>query len=157
VDTRIELVRSGAIDAAILAVAGVARLERRAEVDRILPSTTFLPAPAQGALAVVGRAGDTTIASAVHPMDHVATHLCVSAERTFAAALGGDCRLPLGALATQRRRTVALTGEVLTADGRMSLRLHRRGSATDAERLGASLGKEMLDRGALDLMAPTRR
>jgi hydroxymethylbilane synthase len=157
VDTRIGLVRSGAIDAVVLAVAGISRLGRTAEIGRILPSTTFLPAPAQGALAVVARAGDSTLASAVRRIDHPATRVCVTAERTFAAALGGDCRVPLGALATLRERTVSLVGEVLTPDGRMSLRRHRHGPASDAEGLGSRLGKEMLDQGAFDLMSPSRR
>lgn len=157
VDTRIGLVHAGAVDAAILAVAGLARLGRAREMDRILPSTTFLPAPAQGALAVVARAGDSALASTARRVDHRATHACVVAERAFAAALGGDCRLPLGALATHRERRLSLVGEVLTPDGRMSLRLHRRGSASDAESIGARLGQEMLDRGALDLLSPSRR
>jgi hydroxymethylbilane synthase len=156
VETRIGLVRSGAIDAAALAVAGLARLGRTAEIGRILPSASFLPAPAQGALAVVVRSGDSPLASAVRRIDHTATHDCVTAERTFAAALGGDCRVPLGALATVRERTVSLVGEVLTPDGRRSLRRHRRGPTSDAEAVGSRLGRVMLEEGALDLMPPSR-
>lgn len=157
VDTRIGLVQSGAIDAAVLAVAGLSRLGRTDEIDRILPSTTFLPAPAQGALAVVARAGDSTVASAVRRIDHTATRACVAAERAFAAALGGDCRVPLGALATHRERSVSLVGEVLSPNGRVSLRLRRRGPASRAEGLGWRLGKEMLDGGALGLLSPSAR
>jgi len=156
VDTRIALVRSGTIDAAILAVAGLSRLGRTGEIGRILPPTSFLPAPAQGALAVVARASDSTLASLVRRIDHTATHRCVTAERTFAAALGGDCRLPLGALATYQDRTVSLVGEVLTPDGRRRLRRHRRGPASDAEGIGSRLGTAMLDEGALGLMTPSR-
>lgn len=156
VDTRIDLVRSGGIDAVVLAAAGVSRLGRSGEIGRLLPSTTFLPAPAQGALAVVGRAGDAMLASTVRRIDHPATHLSVTAERAFAAALGGDCRVPLGALATLRTRTVSLVGEVLTPDGRLSLRRRRRGPASNAEGIGSRLGKEMLEHGALDLMPPGR-
>jgi hydroxymethylbilane synthase len=156
VDTRIGLVRSGAIDAAILAVAGLSRLGRVAEIDRILPAATFLPAPAQGALAVVVRADDTAVASFVRRVDHTATHACVTAERTFAAALGGDCWVPLGALATLRERTVSLVGEVLTPDGRRRLRRHRSGPASRAEDIGSRLGAAMLDEGALDLVPPHR-
>lgn len=156
VDTRIGLVRSGAVDAAVLAVAGLSRLGRSAEVGRILPSTTFLPAPAQGALAVVVRAGDSSLAATVRRIDHAATHACVRAERSFAAALGGDCRVPLGALATARGRAVSLVGEVLTPDGRTSLRRGRRGSTSDAEGLGSRLGTEMLDGGALELISASR-
>ncbi len=156
VDTRIGLVRSGAIDAAALAVAGLARLGRTAEIGRILPATRFLPAPAQGALAVVLRRGDSPLTSVVRRIDHSATHVCVTAERTFAAALGGDCRVPLGALATVRERTVSLVGEVLTPDGRRRLRRHRRGPVSHAEAVGSRLGQAMLEEGALDLMPPSR-
>ena len=149
VDTRIDLVHSGAIDAAILAVAGVSRLGRKGEIGRLLPSATFLPAPAQGALAVVARTGDAALASIVHRIDHGPTHACVVAERAFAAALGGDCRVPLGALATVRGRTLSLTGEVLTPDGRIRLRRRRAGRALDAGPLGSKLGQNLLDGGAL--------
>lgn len=157
VDTRMSLVSTGAVDAAVLAVAGVSRLGRAAEIDRVLPSAAFLPAPAQGALAVVSRTGDRALASTVRPIDHAATRACVAAERRFAGALGGDCEVPLGALATVRARTLSLTGEVLSPDGRMSLRRQRVGPVSRAERLGSRLGEEMLERGALHLIASSRR
>jgi hydroxymethylbilane synthase len=157
VDTRIDLVRRGAVDAAILAVAGISRLGRTNEIDRILPSTTFLPAPAQGALAVVSRAGDSSLASAVRRIDHAPSRACVTAERTFAATLGGDCRVPLGALATLHGRAISLAGEVLSPDGRTSLRRVRRGRSSDAGRVATRLGREMRDAGALDLISASPR
>jgi len=157
VDTRIELVRRGEIDAAILAVAGISRLGRSNEIGRVLPARTFLPAPAQGALAVVVRTGDSTLASQVRQIDHRPTHSCVSAERTFAGTLGGDCRMPLGALARIHGPTISLTGEVLTPDGQTSLRRALRGPMDEAERIAARLGKEMRDVGVLDLISASRR
>jgi hydroxymethylbilane synthase len=157
VDTRIGLVRSGSLDAAMLAVAGISRLGRAEEVGRVLPSTRFVPAPGQGALAVVARAGDTELARAVQRIDRPSTRACVTAERTFAAALGGDCNLPLGALAAVHGPTVSLVGEVLSPDGRSRLRTQRSGSVSAAEQIGSSLGRLMLDRGAADLWAATRR
>jgi len=156
VGTRIDLVRSGAIDAAILAVAGVTRLGRAREIGRILPPTGFLPAPAQGALAVVARAGEAGVASLAGRIDHRGTHAAVLAERAFASSLGGDCRLPLGALATVRGRTLSLVGEVLAPDGRTSLRKRRRGSTDGATALGTRLGRELGEQGAAELMAPAR-
>jgi hydroxymethylbilane synthase len=156
VDTRIGLVRSGAIDAAVLAVAGVARLGRSAEIGHVLPTSTFLPAPAQGALAVVGRAGDSALAATVSRLDHAPTRACVAAERSFAAALGGDCLVPLGGLAVPQDRTISLVGEVLTPDGRARLRGHRRGAAADSVQLGSALGRKMLDQGALGLLSRHR-
>jgi hydroxymethylbilane synthase len=157
VDTRIGLVGSGAIDAVILATAGVARLGRTKEIDRILPWTAFLPAPAQGALAVVVRTGDSTLDPTLRRADHAPSHDCVTAERAFAAALGGDCRVPLGALATARMRSIALVGEVLALEGRTSLRLRWEGPASDAEEIGSRLGKLMADQGALELLSSPPR
>jgi hydroxymethylbilane synthase len=157
VDTRIDQVRTGAIDAAVLAVAGISRLGRIREIDRILPTTGFLPAPAQGALAVVTRSDDSKTASVVRRIDRPGTHACVTAERAFAAALGGDCRLPLGALATQHGQKVTLVGEVLATDGRIRLRSRKSGTVTGAEQIGRTLGRRMLDDGAGDLLTPDRR
>jgi hydroxymethylbilane synthase len=151
VDTRLELVRSGSIDAAILAVAGLERLERSGEVGRVLPARTFLPAPAQGALALVTRKGDRALLRTVGRVDHAPSHACVVAERAFSAALGGDCRVPLGALARSRSGLLSLTGEVLSPDGRTRLRGRRSGPSRRAEAIGQALGNELRRGGAMNL------
>jgi hydroxymethylbilane synthase len=153
VDTRIGLVRSGTTDAVILAVAGISRLDRTSEIGWVLPTRTFLPAPAQGALAVVARSDEPDLERMVHPIDQAATHACVAAERSFSAALGGDCRIPLGALAKVRGGSLSLTGEVLSPDGRTTLRALRTGSSSEAEAIGRALGEAMRDDGALELRA----
>jgi hypothetical protein len=48
---------------------------------------------------------------------------------------------------------LSLTGEVLSADGRLSLRLRRSGPSTEAGRIGAAAGREMLGRGGLELVS----
>ncbi|MGA7924220.1 MAG: hydroxymethylbilane synthase [Thermoplasmata archaeon] len=157
VDTRIGLLGERGLDAVILAVAGIHRLRRAKEITRILPTSTFLPAPAQGALAVLARADDTPVVSAVRRINHPATFQCISAERSFAAALGGDCRVPLGALATHSMRTVSLVGEVLNPAGQRHLRRRRVGPASEGKNLGSNLGKDMLKEGALELLGAPRR
>jgi hydroxymethylbilane synthase len=151
VDTRIGLVQRGTVDAAILAVAGIARLHRSSEIACILPVQSFLPAPAQGALALLTRATDTTLTREVHRVDDPPTRTRVTAERAFSAALGGDCRVPLGALATLKGGTLTLTGEVLSPNGRTRLRARRAGRPGEAEALGRDLGASLLARGALGL------
>ncbi len=152
VDSRIRFVRDGRVDAVIVAVAGVTRLGRVAEIDRILPTRAFVPAPAQGALAILTRADDPATTAIARRIDHRSTHACIDAERAFAAGLGGDCRLPLGALATRRRGTVTLIGEVLTADGRTSLRQRLESPTRSAAQLGARLSRTMTQAGALGLL-----
>jgi hydroxymethylbilane synthase len=156
VGTRVARVRSGDLDAAILAVAGLQRLARADEIGRVLPRTDFLPAPAQGALAVVGRRGERELERLVGKLNHPATLAAVRAERAFARALGGDCDVPLGCSADARGGTLGVIGEVLTPDGRTRLRGTRRGTIASAERTGADLGRSLLDRGASELLRARR-
>ena len=157
VDTRIQLVRTGSIDAAILAVAGIGRLGRLEEVGRTLPSSRFLPSPGQGALAVVARAGDSVLARGARRIERGRTRACVTAERAFAGALGGDCRVPLGALATARGPNLTLVGEVLSPDGRSRIRGRQSMRGQSPDRIGLDLGRELLARGASDLWATAPR
>lgn len=94
-------------DAIILAEAGMVRLEIDPAplMTVMLEAEGFLPAPAQGALAVQVRASDLgdpggTMPRALAALHHAETAACVAAERTVLAALPGGCNLPLGCLAT---------------------------------------------------------
>lgn len=148
VDTRIEKVRGGSLDAIVLAAAGLARLRRRKEIGRYLSIDRFLPAPAQGALAVVGRHGDRALARLARKIDDPSTHACVDAEREVARTLEGDCRLPLGALARGRGAGLLLRAEVLSLDGRTSLRASAEGSLDRPQAVGARVGHALLALGA---------
>ncbi len=148
VDSRLERVRRGDVDAAVLAVAGLTRLRQGRAIGRILPTREFVPAPAQGAIAVVVRHGDRRTAELVGAVDRPGVHAEVVAERAFGLAMGGDCETPLGACARARRGRLTLLGEVLEPRGRARLRGRTAGATTEAERLGRRLGETLLDRGA---------
>jgi hydroxymethylbilane synthase len=156
VDSRLAMARAGRLDGVVLAVAGLLRLGRSKEIGRILSEEGFLPAPAQGALALVVRVGDREMRSIARAANHSGTQAEVLAERAFTAALGGDCRVPLAARASASGRRLTLTGEVLSLDGTKRIRRSRSGSTAAAERLGTSLGLTMIDRGALDLFERPR-
>lgn len=114
VDTRIELVRSGVVDAVLLAAAGLQRLghlpppepDRLDTVVKALPSellahAVMLPAPGQGALAleIHRRLGDALRAVVARLDDPVARAEC-QVERAFLATLEAGCTAPVGARAT---------------------------------------------------------
>jgi hydroxymethylbilane synthase len=154
VDTRLVRVRSGTLDAVILAAAGLERLGLKAEISEILPIRSFLPAPAQGALALVTRSDDTSTTSIARTVGHPTTLAAVQAEREFASVLGGDCRMPLAALARLDGDSLNLTGEVLSPDGRQRLRGQLAGDSDAPARVGAALGTLLRDRGAIELLHP---
>lgn len=156
VDTRLRRVKDGEFDAIVVAAAGLRRLGRSSEIGRPLPVRDFLPAPAQGALAVLARSGDVRAATIARTVDHRPTHAAVDAERAFAAALGGDCRVPMAALARVARSRLELDGEVLSPDGKVRFRARGNGPVGRASSVGEELAAALLDRGAGVLLSPAR-
>lgn len=89
VDTRIDRVRSGDLDAAVLAAAGIRRIGRQDEIDDVLDQ--LMPAPAQGALAVEVRSDYTDLVADLAVLDDPLTRLQVMAERAVLAGLAATC------------------------------------------------------------------
>ena len=154
VDTRVGKVRSGELDAVLLARAGLARIGRLEEVTEVLDPLQMLPAPGQGALAVECRADDD-LATALAVLDDPATRASTDAERAVLATLEGGCSAPIGALAEivegEDGEELWLRAVALSTDGGLSVRMSSTGSPADAVEVGARLAKEMLADGAGDL------
>jgi len=159
VDTRIGKVASGELDAVVLARAGLARLDRLAEVTEVLDPLSVLPAPAQGALAVECRADDTGLVELLSALDHPDTRTAVAAERALLAALEAGCTAPVGALAEVAEGDdgdeVYLRGLVAALDGSDTVRLSATGPTPEAQEVGRRLAAELLDLGAAGLMGDT--
>ena len=98
VPTRIQKLRDKKYDAIVLAHAGVERLNLDlSEFETILlPPAHFVPAPAQGALAIQMRSGDSPIHRLVRKLNHKHTLQTVNVERAVLKAMNGGCQLPLG-------------------------------------------------------------
>lgn len=161
VDTRINFVRSGELDAVVLAAAGLSRLGRTGEVTDFLSADTVLPAPGQGALAIECAEESTELAAALAELDDPHTRAAVTAERALLAALEAGCSAPVGALADlqgdgQTVNELRLRGVVGSTDGTSLVQLSITGSAPtshdDAAAFGRELASEMLAKGAAGLM-----
>jgi hydroxymethylbilane synthase len=152
VDTRIGRLREGRFDAILLAMAGLTRLGRQGEVTEALDPRAFVPAPGQGAIALECRDADAAVRAAVAPLDHPPTARAVATERTFLAALGGGCNVPLGAHAfAEADGELELVGFVAAPDGRPLLRAEARGA--DPSETGRRLALQLVERGAKALLA----
>ncbi|MEU6444003.1 hydroxymethylbilane synthase [Streptomyces sp. NPDC047046] len=175
VDTRINFVRDGELDAVVLAAAGLNRLGRGGEVTEYLAPDTVLPAPGQGALAVECPPGP--LAEALARLDDPYTRAAVTAERALLAALEAGCSAPVGALAdfpdgtqdqaaqphdmARQTTEMRLRGVVGSTDGAALVQLtttgHVPSTQAEAEALGAELAAEMLAKGAAGLMGERAR
>lgn len=153
VDTRLEKVRAGGLDAVVLARAGLARLGRGAEVAEVLEPDAVMPAPGQGALAVECRADDVATRQVLTLLDDAGTRACVEAERALLAGLQAGCTAPVGALARLDGELLELTAVVASPDGSALLRESARGGRSDAASVGARLAARLLDLGAAGLVA----
>lgn len=156
VDTRIGKVRSGELDAVVLARAGLARLGRLDEVTETLDPLQVLPAPGQGALAVECRAADDLaaddLAAGLALLDDPRSRATVEAERALLATLGGGCAAPIGTLAEvvegEDGDELWVRAVALSPDGALAVRMSASGSLADAAGVGMRLAKEMLAEGA---------
>lgn len=164
VDTRIGYVRTGELDAVVLAAAGLSRLGRLSEATALLGFDLMLPAPGQGALAVECATHNTPLATALAALDHSPTRAAVGAERALLAALEAGCSAPVGALATVlategSATELRLEGVVGTPDGATLLQMSATGPIAldgsfeqQASALGHDVAARMLARGAAGLM-----
>lgn len=158
VDTRIRkaLDTSGPYDAIVLAVAGLARLDRQDVISEILNTHVMLPAPGQGAVAVQCRAEDTHTRTLLAALDHASTRATVTAERAFLQRLDAGCRLPVSAFAMLDGATLRLTGRVSGLDGTRTITTCGEASRDDASDLGTRLADDALAQGADTLLAAIR-
>ncbi len=154
VNTRLAKLDAGQYDAIVLACAGLARLGFEARIGERLDAPAWLPAPAQGAIAIECREGDAATMALCAALDDAPTRTCTRAERAMNRALHGSCHVPVAAFARLQDGGLALDGLVgSAADGRL-VRAGASGSADDPAALGASVARSLLAAGAGDFLPP---
>lgn len=136
VQSRIQKVENGMIDATLLAVAGLKRLSLLEKASMILPLEDFIPAVAQGAIGMQCREEDMETLEILTPLNHLATFQAVTAERAFMKALNGSCRTPLAAHVYKERDTLILKGMVSHPDGQNMRFISHNGPSSHPERIG---------------------
>jgi hydroxymethylbilane synthase len=144
VQTRLAKLADGVAEATLLAVAGLNRLDEAGRIAEILDPRQFPPAPAQGAIGLEIRDGDTRIAELIAPLNHAPTATAIAAERALLRTLDGSCRTPIGAFTELNDTALSLTAEILSPDGREHYRATRTGAPADAVAIGRALGDTLL-------------
>lgn len=154
VDTRLAQVAAGKYDAIILALAGIKRLGFADRASDVLGGDDWLPAVAQGALGIICREDDARTREILSVLDDEPTHRATAAERAFLRKLEGGCQVPIAALGTSEGNQVRLRGLVASLDGDQLLRGERTDS--DPAAAGRELARELLDRGAAEILDAVR-
>ena len=117
VQTRIDKLRAGQVDATLLAVAGLERLGLAHETGLVLSAEEMLPAAGQGAIGIEHRAVDMKISALLDQVTCRTTTLCVTAERAALRMLDGSCHTPIGAYAVIVNGEMQLCLAIAALDG----------------------------------------
>lgn len=142
VPTRVEKLRTGDYDAILLAKAGIDRLglDLSEFQVRVLDPRWFVPAPAQGALAVQSRRDDVRANNAAEGLHDDAAALCVGLERAVLFGYRGGCQVPLGVHAVRTLNGFSLWASGARTQEAMPVRVHLVGSDANV------LASEAVDR-----------
>lgn len=141
VQTRLRKLDERQFGALVLAASGLERLGLSGRVSRFFSVNEMIPAAGQGILACQGRTGeDYYYLDAVR--DENSEH-AAQAERSFVAALGGGCALPVAAHAVIEGDNVTLTGLYMNENPDIYIRDTISGPREDALSLGADLAAKL--------------
>jgi hydroxymethylbilane synthase len=155
-DTRLGKLDKGEYSAIILAAAGLKRLGMAHRIRGLLAAEDSLPAAGQGALGIEIKTGRPEIKACLAPLNHTPSELAVSAERAVSRALGGSCDVPLAAYAIwDSANELYLRAFVASTDGSKICRSEKKlslNTAIDADAMGLTVAKDLIEQGALDLL-----
>ncbi|KAK9275248.1 hypothetical protein L1049_022510 [Liquidambar formosana] len=149
VQTRLRKLSEGVVQATLLALAGLKRLNMTENVTSILSIDEMLPAVAQGAIGIACRSSDDIMANYIASLNHEETRLAVACERAFLQTLDGSCRTPIAGYACRDEDGYCIfKGLVASPDGTRVLETSRKGSYDfqDMILMGKDAGKELLSR-----------
>lgn len=115
VPTRVEKLKTGVYDAILLAKAGILRLELDLSglVCIDLTPDEFVPAPAQGVLALQIRSVDIELKQVLQQINDPAVQKLIHLERSVLSLMDGGCQLPLGVFCDNKYVHVAFSDDAM--------------------------------------------
>lgn len=152
INTRLDKLNAGDYDAIILAVAGLERMNMMDQISEIIPDTIMLPACGQGALGIECRDNDHAIQQLLDPLNDPSTALCVKAERTVNALLGGNCHVPLAVFAQIETDQLIIRARVADINGSVMIEDCVSGHPEQAQTLASTCAANLLAKGAAELL-----
>jgi hydroxymethylbilane synthase len=157
VETRVSKVASGKVGAAIMACAGINRLGLSDKISAILPPQEFLPAPAQGALAVQIRTDDSKLAELVSKLDDENTRITAQAERHVLSSMHGGCSIPLGVYSEISGGNITIDAVISDVEGYKYIKRSATSDIDQANECAEKLAQELLDAGGREILEQIRK
>ena len=152
VQTRIRKLDQGEVDATVLAVAGLKRLDLEDRITEVLPMEWMLPAIGQGAIGIETRIGDQETLSRILHLNHQATWDCLLAERTLLIQMEGNCQIPLAGYCVLNGDELFLRGAIGDPEGKSLLRYESHAPRQNAFKLGQEVAGRLLKNGGEEIL-----
>lgn len=157
VETRIRKVERGEFDAVILARAGLERLGLGSKISVCFDPREFIPAPAQGAIAVQVRSDDAKTKEIVGAINDESSRVVAEAERKILAVMQCGCHAPVGAFAEIDAGQMEIIGFISDLDGVSFIRRQVSGPVKDAGQLAERIADELLRAGGKEILEGIER
>lgn len=116
VDTRLNKINKDDVDASLLAVCGLERLNKKEVITETINTQTMLPAGGQGALMIQTRKDDE-VSKIVAKINNEESEICLSSERVFLKELEASCSTPVAVYAYKENDKLHLKTMILDYDG----------------------------------------
>lgn len=150
--TRIRRLEEGKFDAIILARAGLERLGLGRKISFCFDPEQFIPAPAQGALAVQTRTDDIATAKLIVALNDKRASTITFAERQVLVTMQCGCHAPVGAFAAIVGDDIEITAFISDLQGKNFIKRHIKGPACEVGNLAEKIANELLKAGGSKIL-----
>ena len=153
VQTRLRKLKEGEFDAIILAMAGINRLNIKAEVAHIYTFgfDEMIPAMGQGALGVEAR-DEKQILEQIDFLNDENAVIETTIERDFVSVLEGGCQVPIGISARLQGDEISIDAIVGLPDGSEFIKDSLKTSKDKFQSVGKELAHKFIEKGARELL-----
>jgi len=146
-----------ALDAVILAQAGLRRLGMDEASSEALAPSLFPYAVGQGALGLEARAEDTAVIEVLKAIECPQARAEAEAEREMMHALGAGCSLPVGACASWDAGRLTLHAQVTSVEGAERVDASDSAAPEQARELGLAVAETLKARGGVAILEKSYR
>ncbi|CAJ1925718.1 unnamed protein product [Cylindrotheca closterium] len=143
VQTRLRKLEDGVVDATLLAIAGLKRMDMDDCATSVLEWDEMLPAVAQGAIGIQCRSDDERALKYIDALNDPDTKVCVDCERAFLEALDGNCKTPIAGQARVVDGKIVFRGLIAMPDGTQKFETEASGEIADAKKIGKEAGEKL--------------
>lgn len=151
VPTRLGHFENGIVDAVVLAAASLHRLGLSDKISFYLDPVEFVPAAAQGAIAVQAKKNDD-ILKLLSEIDDKNSRITCEAERLVLHKIGAGCRAPAGVFARILENDIIIYAFASDENGQRTINLQKQGPVKSYKELAQDLADELLEKGTAELL-----